>query len=225
MKIISWNCNLNIKRKFKLIESHSPEIIFIQECEKLPLNYFPKYKYLWAGKNEKKGMAVMIKGQNAKIDEIHNENLIYFLPVNSEYGNILGVWAYNHRAEKKYGSKFNGETSNAIAYYSDFLNQDKTFLIAGDFNNSVIWDKKNTLKSFDSSIRELEMKGFVSSYHSKYCDAFGEESGRTFFHTKKQSLSYHIDYIFTKKQIISFNLGLFEDWIKYSDHVPLICEI
>ena len=115
MKIISWNCNLNIKRKFKLIESHSPEIIFIQECEKLPLNYFPKYKYLWAGKNEKKGMAVMIKGQNAKIDEIHNENLIYFLPVNSEYGNILGVWAYNHRAEKKYGSKFNGETTNAIA--------------------------------------------------------------------------------------------------------------
>ena len=171
----------------------------------------------------KRGMAVMIKGQNAKIDEIHNENLIYS-SCKFRIWKYLRVWAYN-LGQKKYGSKFNGETSNAIAYYSDFLKQDKTFLIAGDFNNSVIWDKKNSLKSFDSSIRELEMKGFVSSYHSKYCDAFGEESGRTFFHTKKQSLSYHIDYNFTKKQIISCNLGLFDDWVKYSDHVPLICEI
>ena len=46
MKIISWNCNLNIKGKFELIERYNPVIVFVQECEKLPLNYFPKYKYL-----------------------------------------------------------------------------------------------------------------------------------------------------------------------------------
>ena len=45
MKIISWNCNLNIKKKFELIEKYNPVIVFIQECEKLPLNYFPKYKF------------------------------------------------------------------------------------------------------------------------------------------------------------------------------------
>ena len=74
MKIISWNCNLNIKGKFELIERYNPVIVFVQECEKLPLNYFPKYKYLWIGKNDKKGMAVMINGGSAKIDDKYNES-------------------------------------------------------------------------------------------------------------------------------------------------------
>lgn len=225
MKIISWNCNLNIKRKFELIEIHNPEIVLIQECEKLPLNFFPKYDYLWIGKNEKKGMAVLISRGCAKIEEEYNENFIYFLPINSDFGNILGVWAYNQRARKKFGSGFYGETAKAIAYYSNFLNQDKTFLLAGDFNNSIIWDKKNSLNAFKKSIEDLVKKGFLSAYHSTNGDEFGEETQKTFFHTKKQKLGYHIDYIFSKKKISSFCLGSFEDWIKYSDHVPLICEI
>ena len=224
MKIISWNCNLNFKNKFELIESHNPSIVFIQECEELPLNYFPKYSYLWIGKNEKKGMAVMINGGNAKIDKIYNDNLIYFLPINSDLGNVLGVWAYNHRANKKFGSDFYGETSKAIKYYSNFLDKKETFLLAGDFNNSVIWDKKNSENSFNTSIKEIENKGFFSSYHSSYGDKFGEESNKTFFHTKKENLSYHIDYIFSKKKIDNFYLGTYKDWIKSSDHVPLFCE-
>ena len=225
MKIISWNCNLNIKGKFELIERYNPVIVFVQECEKLPLNYFPKYKYLWIGKNDKKGMAVMINGGSAKIDDRYNESFIYFLPINSDLGNILGVWAYNHRAQKKFGNGFHGETSKAISYYSNFLNQDKTSLLAGDFNNSIIWDRKNSSNTFKKSIKEIEDKGFISSYHSNYGDEFGKESLKTFFHTKKQSLGYHIDFIFSRKKISSFCLGSFEEWIKYSDHMPLICEI
>ena len=225
MKIISWNCNLNLKSKFELIESHNPSIVFIQECEKLPFNYFPKYSYLWIGKNDKKGMAVMMKGGNAKIDKSYDENLIYFLPINSDFGAVLGVWAHNHRANKKYGANFHGETSKAIKFYENFLDRKETFLLAGDFNNSIIWDKKNSINSFNTSIKELEKKGFISTYHSKYGDKFGEESSKTFFHTKKENLSYHIDYIFSKNEVCSFNLGSFKDWIKYSDHMPLICEI
>ena len=41
MKIINWNCNLNLSKKFEHIEKHQPDIAIIQECEKLDSSYFP----------------------------------------------------------------------------------------------------------------------------------------------------------------------------------------
>ena len=35
MKIVTWNCNLNLERKFDLLQSLAPDIAIIQECEKL----------------------------------------------------------------------------------------------------------------------------------------------------------------------------------------------
>ena len=54
MKIITWNCNLNLIKKFEHIEKLRPDIVILQECEKLDQNYFPNSKYFWIGKNEKK---------------------------------------------------------------------------------------------------------------------------------------------------------------------------
>lgn len=54
MKIITWNCNLNLIKKFEHIEKLCPDIVILQECEKLDQNYFPNSKYFWVGKNEKK---------------------------------------------------------------------------------------------------------------------------------------------------------------------------
>ena len=53
--------------------------------------------------DEKKGLGVIIKkDRNAKVSSFHNKNLIHFLPIIADEINILGVWAFNHRA-KKYG--------------------------------------------------------------------------------------------------------------------------
>jgi hypothetical protein len=55
MKIVTWNCNLNLERKFDLLQSLTPDITIIQECEKLEENHFSSCKYFWCGENEKKG--------------------------------------------------------------------------------------------------------------------------------------------------------------------------
>ena len=43
---------------------------------------------------------------------------------------------------------------------------------------------------------------------------------------KNKNKSYHIDFLFLKGLTVkSFDIGSYEDWIGFSDHMPLICEI
>jgi exonuclease III len=223
MRVITWNCNVNFKKKFELMQSLSPDIAIIQECEKLEVNHFPNCQYFWCGKNEDKSMAVLVFNRSAKIDPIHNDNLIYFLPIISDDIKVLGVWAYNHRAVK-FGENCSGNTSDAIHYYKDWLSDDEKIIVSGDFNNSIIWDKgkDNDFQNINLSLVDL---GFQSSYHQYFEEEFGKETQGTLFHTKNKDKPYHIDYCYFKNfQLEKVKLESFDDWIKHSDHLPVINE-
>jgi exonuclease III len=221
MKIISWNCNLKFAKKFETIESFNPDICFIQECEDLPIDFFPDYQYFWTGRNLKKGLGILTKDKTASVNKNHNPKLINFLPVNSHGMNLLGIWAYNHRAAR-FGLGFNGNTIDAIDFYRSWLKESDQVLVAGDFNNSVIWDKPNNSNNFVQINSELNKIGLKSAYHTLTDEAFGEEAKGTLFHTKKESKKYHIDYIYTKAlDCEKLDIGLYADWIKLSDHTPL----
>ena len=225
MKIITWNCNLNLVKKFDHISKESPDIAIIQECEKLDENYFPNSKYFWLGKNEKKGLGVIVFNHSAKVSESLNEKLIYFLPIQTDILNIIGVWAYNHRAAPKFGVDFSGNTSDALTNYEILLSSNKKVLIAGDFNNSVIWDKGNKENNFSNINNKLNSLGLKSSYHEYTNEKFGEESKGTLFHTKKQNKPYFIDYIYYKEMNLSkVYVGQYDEWISLSDHMPVIAE-
>ena len=124
MKVVTWNCNLNLVKKFELIEQYKPDIAIIQECEKLDKSYFPNSEYWWIGKDEKKGLGIIIFNKSAKISNSYNESLIYFLPLQTDEVKILGTWAYNHRAKQRFGDGFKGGVSDAINHYKDWLLQD-----------------------------------------------------------------------------------------------------
>ena len=67
--------------------------------------------------------------------------------------------------------------------------------------------------------------GFASVYHSNTSDEFGYEKNATFFHTKNKDKKYHIDYLFLRSiEYKSLNIGKFSEWIKLSDHVPIILD-
>lgn len=225
MKVITWNCNLNLVKKFEHISKESPDIAIIQECEKLDENYFPNSKYFWLGKNEKKGLGVIVFNHSAKVSESLNEKLIYFLPIETDILNIIGVWAYNHRAAPKFGDDFSGNTSDALTNYEALLSSNKKILFAGDFNNSVIWDKGNKENNFSNINNKLNSLGLKSSYHEYSNEKFGEESKGTLFHTKKQNKPYFIDYIYFKEMNLSkVYVGQYDEWISLSDHMPVIAE-
>jgi exonuclease III len=226
MKIITWNCNLNFAKKFEHLEPMDADIFIIQECEKLKEDYFPNSQFYWTGRIEKKGLGVLIKNNSASLDPIHNPKLINFLPIRSDNFKLLGVWAYNHRA-KKFGDHVSGRTIQAIEYYKEWLgNESMPCIFGGDFNNSVIWDKPNNENNFENINKKLEDLGFRSAYHLKTNDAYGSEKTATFFHTKKESKKYHIDYLYLKSlEFKSIEVGKFKDWIKLSDHVPVLVEL
>ena len=226
MKIISWNCNLKFKEKFELIDSYDPDICFIQECEKLKSDFFPNYKYFWTGRNENKGLGVLTKKNDFSVDESHNKNLINFLPIKSNSLKLLGVWSFNHRASK-FGSGVSGKTIDAINFYRDwFGDSNERCIVAGDFNNSIIWDKKGNDNNFNNINDHFVDLGFVSNYHKLKDEGFGKESCATFFHTKKESKKYHIDYIYSKNlNPLKLKVGSYAEWISYSDHSPLIAEL
>ena len=139
---------------------------------------------------------------------------------------MLGVWSFNHRASK-FGSDVSGNTIDAINFYRDwFGGENERCIVAGDLNNSIIWDKTGNDNNFNNINDHFVELGFVSNYHSLKKEIFGKESSATFYHTKKESKKYHIDYMYLKLlETKSVELGAFDGWIKLSDHVPLITEV
>ena len=68
---------------------------------------------------------------------------------------------------------------------------------------------------------------FISVYHNFYNQKQGEETAPTHCYHRNKEKSFHIDFMFIHKDrnIQSFSLGNFNDWISLSDHVPLFAEI
>ncbi|MAJ55758.1 MAG: hypothetical protein CMP92_07325 [Gammaproteobacteria bacterium] len=225
MKIVTWNCNLNFAKKYERIEAMDADICIIQECERVKQDYSPNRTFLWTGRIDNKGLGILLKNGHASIDSPHNPDLVYFLPVRSDDFKVLGLWAYNQRA-KKFGDSVSGKTIRAIEFYKRWLSDaDIPCVFGGDFNNSLIWDRPDKGNNFFDINTQLESLGFVSAYHQKTNEGFGAEDAATFFQTKAKSKKYHIDYLYLRSlKVNSVEVGNYEDWIKLSDHVPIVVE-
>mgnify|MGYP006107333909 CR=1 FL=1 len=226
MKIISWNCCLKLSKKFDAIESLNPDILIIQECEELPLDFFPNAEYHWIGHNQNKGVGVVLFNNSAEVDESFNNKLDYFLPLNLDNGiKLLATWSFTHRAAGRFGEGHIGHVSEAVKHYKNWLKESERGIICGDFNNSVIWDKSNKESNFRETNESLNALGYQSAYHKLNNENFGEEKQSTLYHTKNKNKTYHIDYVFLKGiEPKSVAVGSYEDWITLSDHVPVTVE-
>jgi exonuclease III len=234
MKIVTWNCNLRLKDKFENLAALSPDISIVQECEFLPESFFPGARYLWTGIDPKKGLGVIDFTDSANVDKSHDESLAFFLPVNLDSGKqkLLATWAFNHRATNRFGPEYAGQPLKAFSHYHQWM-EGGDLIVAGDFNNSVVWDKPEGKNNFDAIASTLSNYGLASAYHafnktaSGNKTAFGEESHATFYHTKKLEKPYHIDYVFIKntERIKDMWVGGYDEWIKLSDHVPVMVEV
>ena len=226
MRILTWNCNLQFSKKSELIKLFDADVIVIQECERLSIDYFEGYQFFWTGKNEMKGLAIVVRGSNSFIVEGSESRFAYFLPVQTEQGLVIGVWAFNHRA-KKFGTQISGYISDALSFYDSRISDTSKVVIAGDFNNGPRWDLRGFHKNnFRFVQAQLEEKGFRSSYHVHSKEFFGEESMSTYFHQRDPDKKYHIDYVFSKGfQVDEVKVGDFKEWCALSDHVPLFVRL
>lgn len=221
MKIISWNCNGKFRSKFKEIEKEDADIYVIQECENPEITKENEYKkfatnYIWVGEKNNKGLGIFAK-ENIKLEKNNWDTycLRNFLSVriNNEF-DLIGVWACKPYIEEYY-----------IYQYINFKKYNSDTIIIGDFNSNKIWDTNNNVRNHMNVVNQLLKKELVSAYHTYYNEEQGEETQKTFYLYKHLDKGYHIDHCFIKKDRIKKYQILFdENWLKYSDHMPVILE-
>jgi exonuclease III len=232
MRLITWNCNMAFRRKADLILSYLPDILVVPECEcpdKLlfPANTLKPTDVLWFGKNNNKGLAIFsYSDYRFRVLENHNADLRMIIPIYVTNGrtdfNMFAIWANN--PEDKDG-QYVEQVWKAVLHYDSLISNTKTILI-GDFNSNTIWDRKSRISNHSDVVRLLENKGVHSTYHLHYKQTQGAEEHPTLYLYRHKNRPYHLDYCFVSadmaEKLESVEVGDFDFWAKYSDHVPVI---
>jgi exodeoxyribonuclease-3 len=221
------------RKKANFILTHQPDILIIVECEH-PDKLLYKVDNrnptdsLWFGKNRHKGLAIFsYSNYRFKVLDEHNENFKMIIPIavtGRQFDfNLFLIWAFN---PDDMDGKYITQVWKAIPYYDKLLT-DKPTMFIGDFNSNTIWDyKKHRLGDHSSVVKQLEDKGIFSAYHALHNQTQGKEQHPTFYMYRHKDKPYHIDYCFVSKDMLdklkTVEIGEYDFWIKYSDHVPLI---
>jgi len=231
MKILTWNCNGALRRKFELLEPFQADIIIVQECEN-PADANDKgyinwaANYLWTGENKNKGLGIFA-GEGIRIRKLawNSYGLQYFIPckINDDF-TLLGLWCHGANSAD---FQYIGQLWRYLQKHKNKLNKS---IIAGDFNSNVIWDRKRRCWNHSDVVRELKEIKIESLYHRHFV---GEEQGKelqpTFYLHKNPTKPYHIDYIFSSEDFIKsfkhISIGASDKWLNKSDHMPVCCEV
>ena len=221
MKIMTWNCNGRFRDKIDIALACKSDLYVIQECEN-PLKYEQSFvsqinNYIWYGLNDNRGLCIF----GSKDIDITDNNwekygLRHFVSakINNRF-DLIGVWASPPYIEEYYVYQ---------QIHKDKFSNDT--VIIGDFNSNAIWDNNHRERNHSEVVRQLNDIGLVSAYHYTTNEEQGKELTATFYLHRNTTKAYHIDYCFIKpERIRKMEILDKAEWLKYSDHIPLIVEI
>lgn len=171
MKIVTWNCNGALRRKFQTLSELEADIYIIQECENPATSENSDYQkwaenHLWIGDSRNKGLGIFASSKfEIKLHDWTNSyldhNVKHFLPcsVNGDF-DLIGVWTHRN----------NSPNFGYIGQFWKYLQLHKLkfrkTVIAGDFNSKVIWDEWDRWWNHSNVVTELSEIGIKSLYHS-----------------------------------------------------------
>ncbi len=233
LKILTWNCNGGLRKKFEHLSNFNADINIIQECENPRETKHLEYNnwaenYLWIGDLKYKGIGIFAKKhiELTKLnwsDNFKDHKVKHFLPcsVNGDF-DLLAVWNHSNKSPT-FG--YIGQLWKYLKVNKQNLNKS---LIIGDFNSNKIWDKWDRWWNHSDVVNELKEIGIESLYHLFWEENQGAETRPTFYMHRKVEKSYHTDYVFGSKEFINIlkkvDLGEINTWLELSDHLPIICE-
>lgn len=239
MRLVSWNCNKALHRKWAALEALEPDIAVIQECatpDRLAARIpgFDPDRCLWTGNIPTMGLGVFAF-RNWRLIPHATEvaGADYLMPVRVSGPvdlALLAVWALHRRRELTKASR--GPVNRALDQLGGFLT-DRPALVAGDFNRHVRWDKPGHAYNHADVVDRFAGLGLSSAYHVCRQVEQGDEPEPTIYWRNRRAdgPTYHIDYVFAPTQLpagaISMLVGSHADWVAtgLSDHVPLIVDI
>ena len=222
------------RKKVALLLAHQPDLLIIPECE-----HPKKFRYdstlpqpttaLWFGSNQNKGLGIFSFGEfRLKLRRIHNPDFRMIVPIAVKSPGVefslYAIWANN---PDDLDGQYVEQVWKAIHHYDKLLKSTKTIL-AGDFNSNTIWDRPRREGNHTTVVEKLAAKNIHSTYHKFFKEKQGKETQPTWFLYRHKDKPYHIDYCFVSVDMIetlkSVEIGDFDYWTRFSDHVPLIVD-
>ncbi|MGY3764929.1 hypothetical protein ACWOAH_00010 [Vagococcus vulneris] len=202
MKIVSWNCLGAFRLKRKFIESFEADLYIISEVEsvdKLGVDFTDgtvNYQYIIFD-DDKKGLLAYSKKHKVQRDDIQDLHMRYFLPVTCNNQKFVGIWTKDYYVSDIY----------TYCLANDNNLSDRIFI--DDFNSSVNFDRNTVRKyrGFSNLNNWFTSKGYISAYHLKENEEYGQESQHTYWTSikingeKQKKNRYHIDYCFLDREI------------------------
>lgn len=180
----------------------------------------------WKGDGNK-GLGVISYGDYSfTIDARYDPSIKWILPLHVDGPctfTLLAIWTLPDPLTKFYITPLR----SAYERYRELFEAGRVVL-AGDFNQSVLFDKTGSASTFGRFIQQLAAHQLTSMYHLSRCCEHGNESEPTLYWQHNESKPYHIDYIFATPDLHGneavVNVGQYADWVKLSDHMPLTCD-
>ncbi len=222
MRITSWNCQhlfglgKDIDRCLGLLSRLDCDLVTLQECHR-PDAQAPSI--IFRGENDNPGTAVVSTSASLRIEPIEIPSLHpTVVPVvvrGREPFVFVGVWTHEPFIKVAW------EAMTACAEEAE--RRGLPVVAAGDFNISqCVVDQRHRAPQFIKDMRDK--LGLVSAWHHSTGEALGEETRPTYYHRRKESDPFHIDYCFLPEtwtdRLTGVEVGSFEDWPQ-SDHRPL----
>ena len=221
------------RKKYQAVVALQPDLLIVIECEnedklKPALEEINYKEIIWIGDNPHKGIAIIRFGDFA-IEPLYpyNPAFKYILPyqlIGKLRVTLFVIWAmpYKNSPTKSYV----GQIWRAIHHYEKELA--KPTLLIGDFNSNAIWDAARKTGNYSDVVQFLRTYQIESLYHLRTGESPGKETQPTQFMYRHQDKPYHLDYCFASTSLISgtttIEVGKYEEWIEYSDHMPIIVE-
>jgi exonuclease III len=220
------------RKKADIILSQKPDVLIVPECEhpdklKFKTDTPKPNDMLWFGSNQNKGLGIFSYCDlRFKLLDIHNPKLRMIIPIAISGGQydftLYAIWANNPDDPE---GQYIEQVWKAIHYYEQQLSN-KHIMLVGDFNSNTIWDRKHRASNHSNVVKFLEEKGIYSSYHLYYKQVQGKEQHPTLYMYRHKDKPYHIDYCFISSDMVdilqSVEIGDYDFWAPYSDHVPVI---
>ena len=218
------------RKKYACLLPFAADIVSIQECEhidKLADEWLQQYPYHhWVGKNEHKGLALFAK-EPFEITYRYDDFSIYFRTLHSDiFG--LALWVQDNKVDRQL--RYVGGLNYLLEQTQQHIRFDKRCVLFGDLNASVVFDKKSRklFGNFADFQQRMGVMSLHSVYHKLHQQSYGNETDPTFYLYRHLDKPYHFDYVYASTDIMqavtACEIGMPEDFLGYSDHMPMMVE-
>jgi hypothetical protein len=227
VRLVSWNCCDGFERKSGHLERLHPDIAVVSECRPECLGHAGLSSHsFWIGDPGHKGLAVICYN-GWRIGELGPPIAQkWFAPLKLTKGEqviqLVGVWLNE--------GDYVQPTIAAWKTLCPFIEKGPTIL-AGDFNQSVVFDKgKAPGRRFADVLKLFDETSLVSAWHDSTGESHGRESQATLHWRWQEWSRFHIDDVFYPPKYFALRgatLGAYNQYVaeKISDHVPLAVDL